>query len=86
MSLCLLGACPNKDESIFGRVIKTQVVFSSKIMKTHFFKLFVEQLDIDFVSCDTNKMITHFFFFLLIVRWPRTDTREAKRGSSETLK
>lgn len=48
-------------------------------MKTRFLKLFVEQLDIDYMSCNTNKRITHFFFFLLIVRWPRTDKREAKR-------
>lgn len=55
-------------------------------MKTHFLKLFVEQLDIDYMSCNTNKRITHFFFFLLIVRRPRTDTRRSKETSSETLK
>lgn len=36
----------------------------------------MEQLDIDDMSCNTNKRITHFFFFLLIVRWIQ---EEAKR-------
>ena len=71
MSLCLLGVCPNKDKSIFSQVIKTQVVFSFKsevrLFQAVFFCVKVEQLDIDYVSCNINQKITHFFFFLLIV-------------------